>query len=194
MITLYHGQNAGAPPSPNPVQLDRLLGARMRASGFSCDRTRKSCLFASTDRLQAFSYASDPDRFFRVIPADTARLTWIPGVADAMLDFETWIKSRLWNDEMVFAGRNLSRLLLDSQGDIDILNTYLQLGRQKKAISLIVDAFLLEFRPRDICFADDPHLEALSAHEGEVVITGSYQLTRELLCKQDCLQNTSDVA
>lgn len=149
----------GSDSSPHVPALDTLIGLRWQAKGLH--NNRHDCLFASTSLKQAQNYAQKG--LYRVLVSPTARVSWIEGVADVILDFESYLRYCDWDTE----------LLADIQGDVSIANVYAR--DQNTHLCNAIDAYLSTLTLYDLCFQDAD----LSTHKGEVWICGDYTLLEE---------------
>lgn len=168
---LYRG--TGAVFSPYAPHIDAALGAGFRRKGFFGDRAPGKGTFASTDIDSAMQYVGDDGGLFVVEPLAGAHLTWVKGVADLVLSMESWMR---WESHGRLS-RQARSLLADVSGDSAILDTYLALRRQRRAVAEIVDAFLAKLDIREILIDRRTDLaECLGSHRGEVWVTGPLRL------------------
>lgn len=166
MNALYRG--FGGNWSPHADYVDDLMTKRMAARGFLGKRTGEGSLHVSPSFVQALDYAKDGrDTHVQVVtPSIGSTVTWVPGMADMLLSFGIFTKDLYWSGYR-------SDLLQDAQGDLDLLDTYLSMGRQKKAIGAFIDMFLDTLSPKEITIEAETDLwAALGEHTGEVWITG----------------------
>ncbi|CAN0565575.1 unnamed protein product, partial [Laminaria digitata] len=169
-IQLYHGSGNGY--SPDPRYLECLISKRLKARGFSSVRHGETVIYASTCRKQSEYYTDMAEGLFTVSPEAGALITWIPGVADLILDLEVFLRRRWLDDRYIFKGKDLRILLNDTRGDVSTIDVYLSRGRQVPAVSQMIDTFLDLHPPMEMKFSDEQGLGALKDHQGEVIIQG----------------------
>lgn len=165
---LYRG--FGGNWSPHAEFVDALISARMKPRGFSGQRTGKTSIHATPLLEQALDYAKNREASHVqvVSPLPGSVVTWVPDMKDMLLAFETHVRRMYWDGHAY-------PVLRDAAGDVNVLDTYLSLGRQKKAISRLVDDFLSTIEPQEFVVGDDEDVIArLGSHAGEVWITGPY--------------------
>lgn len=180
-MLLWHGFGSYT-PHPDYKLLDALIGKRLRVRGFRGNRASRKCIFASTVRQQALDYAKDESpEFLRIaVPQAGSVLTWCEGAGDVLLNFCSHYRDRFWRRDFVAKGVSCRSLMLDTQGDAGTLELYLSVGRQKPAISRLIDEYLDERPFREEVVAKGSGLEAcLGRHVGEVWITGPVDLKEE---------------
>lgn len=162
---LYRGK--GGNFAPDVPLVDAQLGKGLLRMGFFGDRAPGKAVFATPDPEHAMEYAGDGGEMLAVEPLPGARVTWAAGVGDLVVNLESWMRRR--------SGGGLSRqaelLLADVQGDSSTLETYLALGRQRRAIAEIVDSFVADLDVREVD-ARPGWEDSLEGHRGEVWITG----------------------
>lgn len=174
-IMLYRG--VGAPHSPNVPFFDIELEKGLARLGFNGKRRKGGSVFASTDLSQASDYALTDEDLFVVEPKSGSYVTFVKDVKDLVLDFQIYLRE-VYASEIPRANRSTASLLADVQGDISIIETYLYLGRQKKNIALIVDAYLSMLEIKEIKLERRSDIEDfLRNHDGEVCITGDCDYT-----------------
>jgi hypothetical protein len=161
--------------APYTPHIDALMGLRLRARGFRGTRDESVCLYGSLSRDHALEYARDEkEEFLRILsPQPGAVVSWAPGIHDLILKFEDHLRKAYWGRQFSYGGLRFESLARDVAGDINIAETYLALGRQKKAIGAMIDMFLDEVHILEHVFIDNEALHAaLAEHNGEVWITG----------------------
>lgn len=152
---IWHG--SGSSHSPNVPHIDRLLGERWQARGFTLPRV--GVTFATTQKKQAEDYAVKG--LYLIEPEPKTAIAWIPGVADVVLDFEWFLKDHDWD----------TPTLSDTQGDISIADIYAQ--DNNRDIIKVIDAFLDSCDLMEMPFQEAQSL--LHTHKGEVWLTGSHR-------------------
>lgn len=165
---LYRG--FGGNWSPHAEFVDALISARMKPRGFSGKRAGKTSIHATPRLEQALDYAKNGQATHveMVTPLPGSVVTWVPDMTDMLLAFETHVRELYWDG-------HACPVLRDAAGDVNVLDTYLSMGRQKKAISRLVDDFLATVEPQEFVVGDDEDVIArLGPHTGEVWITGPY--------------------
>ncbi len=170
MSTLYMG--VGGSWAPHADFVDALMTKRMALRGFKGKRTGKGSYHATPDKEQALDYARDnAESHLKIVnPEIGSIVTWVPGVGDMLLHFEKFAKDLFWE-------RHPCPVLRDAQGSVDIFDTYLSLGRQKRAIGALIDLYLDTITPQEILIEEGTDLFAhLSGHDGEIWITGSLRI------------------
>jgi hypothetical protein len=171
---IYRGE--GGSFAPYAPKLDALIGRRMLARGLVGTRDSSRSVFGSTWKEQALAFARDEneDSLFVLEPLRGAVVSFIPGGKDMQMLFSDHLRMKCdYERDFHYRGYSFERLANDVRGDIDLMEEYLHQGRQKRAISAMIDRYLdtVTFEEHMI---DDPDegLEFLSGHEGEVWITG----------------------
>lgn len=174
-IQLYHGSGNGY--SPDPRHLECLISKRLKARGFSSVRHGETIIYTSTCRKQSEQYTDTADGLFIVSPEAGALITWMPGVADLILDLESYLRRRCMNDRYIFKGKDLGTFLNDTCGNVTTIDVYLSRGRQVPAVSRMIDTFLDLHPPMEMKFSVEQGLEALKDHQGEVIIQGGFNMS-----------------
>jgi hypothetical protein len=173
MAMLYMG--VGGDWSPDCPLIDILISQRLQARGFVGTRDEKICLYGSTIKEQALDYARDgAETHLKVLePQVGCVISWVPTMKDMLLNFGTHLHDLRYDDTPQYRGVKFGALVRDIAGDLDIAETYLRLGRQKRAIGAMIDSFLEPLEIREQCLDHDIDIEALlEFHQGEVWITG----------------------
>lgn len=175
ILKLYRGD--GRDFNPDVPLVDRLLGDALRGLGGEGSRRRGECVFASTNREQAENYAKDGS-LFQVHPEDGAVVTWVEGTGDLVLRFGSWLREASWDcpDNLP---RGAKTFLRDIAGDVNILETYLSLGRQKRLTAALAKAFASDLKVMEARVIEGALPMELARHSGEVWITGGYTLEHE---------------
>ena len=164
---LYRG--TGGDFAPNVPLLDAALGKGLMRLGFRGDRAPGKGMFATASMEMAQGYVGVKGELVTVDPLPGARVTWVAGVNDLVTRMGTWLRWARPDD----LSKGAASLLSDVSGDVCVLDTYLSMGRQRKAIAEIVDAFLAGFEVREfVVDGETDVLEMLGGHVGEVWITG----------------------
>lgn len=101
------------------------------------------------------------------------------GVADMILDFETYLKNRWMRSAYYFQGKDHRALLHDTQGSVATIDTYLAMGRQRPAVSRMIDSFINLQSLNEIIYETPKDLEKLGKHRGEVILTGAWDLHQQ---------------
>lgn len=161
--------------SPDCPRIDVLISSRLKRRGFEGTRDETVCLYASTLKSQALDYAKDGDESHLKIvePQSGSVISWVPGLSDMLLDFGSHLSDMYWGGVHHYRGLKFGALVRDIAGDLDIAETYLSLGRQKRALGAMVDSYLDRVDVREIKIAGCPDIaEVIGEHEGEVWITG----------------------
>lgn len=165
-------RGVGGDWSPHADLVDDLMTRRMRARGFKGKRTGKRSIHVSTSLDQASGYSGTSGKMFSVRPLTGAVITWVPQMADMLLSFQSFARRMTWES-------SCGPILRDAMGDVEILDTYLSMGRGKAEISRAIDSFLneLDAPPTEFVVGqDDDVWERIGAHEGEIWITGPVEL------------------
>ncbi len=171
-LIFYHGK--GGCFWPDPPQVEAMVSKILIGRGF---QSRQSCTFASRDKAQALDYAqNDQKKLYTVDLEKGAIISWMPGVNDFILNFEMWLKDRYTYRQTYFRGRCRNALLQDTQGDLGILNTYLDLNRQKNAVKDMLEDYLDQKDPIQQWIVGEDLNPNLCHHFGEVWITGPRKL------------------
>lgn len=161
--------------SPHAPNIDILIGQRLKARGFAGSRDERGSLFGSQEKVHALEYARDGDEAnLRVLePQAGCVVSWVPGVRDMMLVFGTHLRDLRDRGVGQHGGVKFGTLIRDIAGDIDIAETYLRLGRQKRALGAVVDTLLDTLTVVEQVVGEDTDLDAvLGTHRGEIWITG----------------------
>lgn len=168
MNILFHG--AGSDHCPHVPATERLLTSQMKRMGFAGQRT--SCIWASTDRDQAFDYARQrPEMLFAIEPLPGSVVTWTEQVQDMVLDFEGWLRDAAFHHDPRI--RDQDRLQ-DVRGDIGIFEQYVLLGRKAFTVAA-ASAYLSDRSIKETSFSTPDRLwQYLCDHKGEVWVTGPY--------------------
>jgi len=174
MAPLYRGIGGSFHPhAPN-------IGAMIIGKATGLPRAAaRTVVFASTDIEQAADYAKDADPAYMrlVLPEDDAVINWIPGVRDMTLNFENFLFDLLHSGTTRYHGISFAHVLQDSAGDVMILEQYLSMGRQKRAIGSLVELWLADKSVQQDRFSlEDGRKSSLAEHNGEVWISGRYTL------------------
>jgi hypothetical protein len=78
-----------------------------------------------------------------------------------------------WGGVGSHRGVDFGALVKDSQGDIQIIETYLSMGRLRRQIGAIIDSFLDQVEVVEVVVEADTDFAALlEGHKGEVWLTG----------------------
>lgn len=163
----YRG--TGAFFSPDVPFVDEALTQGLARLGFSGSRSKKECVFAAVTKEHAVEYASEGG-LHSVVPLPGSTVTWAVGSTDMVLDFVSWLSSARF--EGGFPSHVMS-FLRDVAGDVQVLDTYLALKRQKKAVAAVVDAYLSLLNIREVQVTEEDSLaRQVGNHLGEVWITG----------------------
>nr|WP_250807512.1 hypothetical protein [Neorhizobium tomejilense] len=170
---IYMGM--GGDWAPHAPRVDILISERLKARGHDGTRDETKCLYGSTIKSQALDYARNGDESYlkALEPQPGCIVSWVPSMKDMLLDFQSHINELRWNRVERYRGVNFGSLARDIAGDISIVETYLSLGRQKRAIRAMIDSFLdghvvFEHRLTDTCDI----MQILGDHEGEIWFTG----------------------
>jgi hypothetical protein len=170
---LYMG--TGGSFSPHTPLIDAMMGKRLQARGFAGTRDETICLYGSLSKDHALEYARDEQESYLKIlePQAGAVVSWVPGSRDLLLRFSTHLGELRWRGVDRHNGVKFGSLVRDISGDVDIAETYLRLGRQKRAIAAILDHFLdgIEVCEHRVDGTQDL-ADVLSGHTGEIWITG----------------------
>lgn len=169
MVELYRG--VGGSFHPYAPRLDALIIAQ--SSGLAPKAAGK-VVFASTSREQALEYARDNDEAnLRVASlAEDAVVYWIEGVKDMTLGIERHLNRLRMGGIMRHRGVDFGRVLRDAAGDMHVLEMYLSMGRQKRALSAAVDHYLKDKVVRSASALELDRSDVLEEHDGEVWISG----------------------
>ncbi len=170
---IYMG--TGGSFAPNTPHLDALIGQRLQARGFLGTRDESICLYGSMSKPHALEYALDNDEaHLRMLqPEAGAVVSWGYNVHDLLLDFASHLRDMHWGEIYRYRDIRFERLVRDIAGDVDIAETYVRLGRQKRAIGGMIDLFLDDIEILEHTVVDEDGLkEALGTHTGELWITG----------------------
>ena len=73
---------------------------------------------------------------------------------------------------MRYRGVDFGRVLRDASGDMHVLEMYLSMGRQKRALSAAVDHYLKDKVVRSASALELDRSDVLEEHDGEVWISG----------------------
>lgn len=170
---IYMG--TGGSYSPNTPRIDALMGQRLQARGFEGTRDETICLYGSLSKDHALEYARDEhESYLKILePQAGAVVSWSPGSRDLLLKFENQLREMHWRGRFSYKGIRFESLVRDIAGDVDIAETYLSFGRQKKAIAAMLDMFLDDVVVVEHKVTDAAGLSlALGDHQGELWITG----------------------
>lgn len=160
---------------PDSPRIDKLIGDRLRARGFKGTRDETVCLYGTRSFEHALEYARNEDiAHLRVLaPQSGAVVSWSPGSRDLLLRFARHLRDVHIYGRFSYKGIGFESLARDIAGDVDIAETYLSYGRQRRKIAAMVDMFLDEVELREHTVTDEDDLfAALGEHEGELWITG----------------------
>jgi hypothetical protein len=172
-MMIYMGD--GGHWAPHTPLLDALIGERLQARGFSGTRDERKCLFGAMTKKQAIDYARNGDpEFLKVLePQAGSVVSWVPQQADMILQFGSHLSDLCWRGVYAHNGVKFEALMRDIQGDLDIAETYLRMGRQKKKLGAMVDHYLVDLNIVEHAVQDgDDLVSILDGHTGEVWITG----------------------
>lgn len=161
--------------APHTPYLDALIGHRLQARGFLGTRDESICLYGAMSKHHALEYALDNDEaHLRVLQPEAGTVvSWGYNVHDLLLDFESHLRDMHWNEVYRYRDIRFESLVRDIAGDVNIAETYVRLGRQKRAIGGMIDLFLDDLEILEHTVVDEAGLkEALGAHTGELWITG----------------------
>ncbi|MCS4089323.1 hypothetical protein [Rhizobium sp. BK176] len=170
---IYMG--SGGSWSPDCPLIDVMIGQRLQARGFAGTRDERICLYGSTIKEQALEYARNGDEaHLKVLELQQGCVvSWVPSMRDMLLHFGNHLSELHWNGTTQYQGVNFGALVRDIAGDIDIAETYLRFGRQKRAIGAMIDSFLEPLVIMEHVVDDTTDLDAvLGGHVGEVWVTG----------------------
>ena len=170
---LYMG--VGGDWSPDCPLIDVLISERLKARGFAGTRDEKICLYGSTIKGQALDYARNGEEsHLKVLePQPGCVVSWVPSMKDMLLNFGTHLNELRYDRVPQYRGLKFGALIRDIAGDLDIAETCLRYGRQKRAISAMIDGFLDPLEIREHALEHDTELEELlDGHLGEVWVTG----------------------
>jgi hypothetical protein len=170
---IYMGQ--GGDYWPNSPRIEALMGDRLRARGYEGTRDMSVCLYGTRSKEHALEYARDEDEaHLRTLrPQPGSVVSWSPGAKDLLLRFENHLRDMHWYQRFSYKGMRFESLVRDIAGDVGIAETYLSLGRQKKALGAMIDMFLDEIEIIEHKVVDEAGLAAaLGDHQGEIWITG----------------------
>lgn len=170
---IYMG--TGADYWPKTPRIDALMGERLRARGFEGTRDQAVCLYGTRSKKHALEYARDEhESHLRILmPQAGSVVSWSPGARDLLLCFENHLRDMHWGRLFSYKGQRFETLVRDIAGDVNVAETYLSFGRQKKAIGAMLDMFLDEIDIMEHKVVDEAGLfEALADHQGEIWITG----------------------
>jgi hypothetical protein len=162
--------------SPDCPLIDVVISQRLKVRGFLGTRDDKICLYASTEKKQALDYArGGSEAYLKVLePQIGTVLSWVPNMGDMLLNFESHLRGLHWEGVSQYRGVKFGPLVRDIAGDIDIAETYLRYGRQKRAIGAMIDSFLEPLEVREhVVDADTDIDEIIEGHIGELWITGA---------------------
>lgn len=173
----------GATGSPDPKRLDVLIGKELNRLGFKGSRDGRKCIFASLCPDQAFEYALNGHNDFKqIIPKVGSLVSWSQNTYDHITALECHFNKIYHSGTPLGTGRtadNFYNLMMDCQGGLSTLETYLSYNRQKKATQLLIQDFVATLEPREIVFqSDDALTQALGNHKGEIWITGKADIIR----------------
>ncbi len=160
---------------PHVPHLDKLMTDRLKLRGFKGSREIGKSHFGSTILDQALSFTTNDDfgKIRVLVPENGSTVGWTEGVVDAVISFQMHLRDLFWNRVERYNGIVFRSLVVDIAGDINTLETYLHLNRQRRAISAIVDKYLDEHTVREVVINSEQSLESiLEGHKGEVWITG----------------------
>jgi len=169
----YRGM--GAPYSHHAPHIDILLGDRLKARGFVGTRDSRKCVYAAVCLEHALEYTPDRDAplLKSVRPLPGSVVTWVHGMRDMVISFENHLRRLAHDGVPGYNGVRFASLARDIQGDLDTAETYLRLGRQKKALSAMADSFLDRLDIREAAVDGNTDIEAvLDGHDGEIWING----------------------
>jgi hypothetical protein len=161
--------------SPDCPLIDVMIGQRLQARGFAGTRDEKICLYGSTSKEQALEYARNGDEaHLKVLELQPGCVvSWVPSMRDMLLNFGTHLAELHWHGTTQYRGVKFGALVRDIAGDIDIAETYLRYGRQKRAIGAMIDSFLDLLMIMEHVVDETTDLdELLDGHVGEVWVTG----------------------
>lgn len=173
---LWRGTSGGVYPDPKKV--DMMIGKEIIKNGYRGGRDGRKCTFASTQKDQALGYCADPSALRIVTPHIGSKITWFVDVPDVITTFQIYLRDLFWDSGSFGSGRtkqNSIALIDDVRGCVTTLNAYLDRGRQRRLISMMIENFVDCQCIREIVY--DGSLDALKDHNGEVWINGGCDLT-----------------
>lgn len=176
MSVMYRG--VGGVPAPSAKFVDELISERLSARGLIGRRGGDDSVYATRDLSQALEYSKtgDEQSVLVVTPLPGAILSWCPDVRDFLLGFERHLRDLFWDGSD-------DEVIVDSQGSIEVIDTYLSFQRERETISAIIDGYLREISIMEVVVTEFFDLdEVLGSHRGEVWITGpvlSEKMSRE---------------
>lgn len=168
-------KGTGGSFAPDTPRVDALMGKRLQARGFAGTRDKSICLYGSTSKEHALEYARNGDEAHlkALYPQPGSIVSWVDGSRDLLLHFASHLSDMYWGGIYHYKGINFGSLVRDMAGTVDIAETYLSMGRQKRAIGAMIDLFLDDIEVRELLVDDLEALtDILSGHDGEVWITG----------------------
>lgn len=161
-------------------EVEKLIGLKLRERGFVGDQKKSDILYGSTDQEQALSRAKgNSEEFLKVLdPQEGAIVTWMPSEPDILLGFRRHAREMHERGVSRYKQIHIGTIVHDIAGDMDVMETYLHLGRQKRVIGAMIDDFLdkAEIRQHVVVESGD-YVDALSGHEGEIWISGPCLVT-----------------
>lgn len=163
---LYQG--SGSNHSPHVPCTEFVLSKALSERGFY--GRRHSCEWATTVLKQAQEYTGGTRGFVSPItPLPEAYVSWAEGVADMILDFESWLRQAPHRNDRRIRSQATLR---DVQGSIDVFEIYA--SRSAKGFTIeAARAYLADRCIREALIAPKMDLaDILAGHRGEVWITG----------------------
>lgn len=181
--TIFRGH--GGNFAPYAPRLDALMGKRMQARGLAGTRDASKSVFGSICKDQALAYAQneDEEHLLTLEPLPGSVLSYARNVIDLQLSFGEHLRDMHSAGIYSYKGYSFQGLAHDLQGDMDLAEVYLSLGRQKRAISAMIDRYLdtLDVREHQVADAND-FSDFLEDHNGEVWITGPCRTSKFVSC------------
>lgn len=161
--------------SPHAPDVEALISDRLAVRGHAGVRRVGRCLFGSTSKSHALEYAKDEceDALHVLEPQIGTVISWAPNVRDMIITFEQHLSDLRYRKVEKLDDVRVGALIRDIAGCSSIANTYLAYGRQKRALTAIVDHFLNKIEIKEFeVLRSRPLDQLLDGHNGEVWITG----------------------